>query len=93
MKIFSVKVLRFTIRYYRTVDLMRISNIAQNNRSHQEEGRTIPETSYDKPSFQQKCKNECWKKKHFGKNLKYHKIFNKDNIKVSYSCMDNMKKL
>ena len=28
-------------------------------------------------------------KKHFGKNHKYHKIFNKNNIKVSYSCMDN----
>ena len=32
-------------------------------------------------------------KKHFGKNHKYHKIFNKNNIKVSYSCMDNMKKI
>ena len=32
-------------------------------------------------------------KKHFGKNHKYHKIFNKNNVKVSYSCMDNMKKV
>ena len=32
-------------------------------------------------------------KKHFGKNCKYHKIFNKNNIKVSYSCMDNMAKI
>ena len=46
MKIFSVKVLRFTIQYYRTVDLMRTSNTAQKNRCHQEEGRTVPETSY-----------------------------------------------
>ena len=32
-------------------------------------------------------------KKHFGKNHKHHKIFNKNNIKVSYSCMDNMTKI
>ena len=31
-------------------------------------------------------------KKHFSKHC-YHKIFNKNNIKVSYSCMDNMEKL
>ena len=41
-----VKVLHFTIQYYRTVDLMRTSNTAQKNRCHQEEGRTVPETSY-----------------------------------------------
>ena len=32
-------------------------------------------------------------RKHFGKNHKYQKIFNKKNIKVSYSCIDNMKKI
>ena len=32
-------------------------------------------------------------KKHFGKNHKHHKIFNKNNMKVSYSCMENMKKI
>ena len=32
-------------------------------------------------------------KKHFGKNHKYQKIFNEMNIKVSYSYMDNMKKI
>ena len=31
-------------------------------------------------------------KKNFSKH-RYHKIFNKNNIKVSYSCMDNMEKL
>ena len=31
-------------------------------------------------------------KKHFSKH-RYHKIFNKNNIKVSYCCMDNMEKL
>ena len=28
--------------------------------------------------------------KHFPKYLRYSKIFNKNNIKVSYSCMDNL---
>ena len=28
--------------------------------------------------------------KHFPKNHKYNKIFNKNNIKVSYSCTDNL---
>ena len=28
--------------------------------------------------------------KHYGKNHKHHKIFNRHNLKVSYSCMDNM---
>ena len=32
-------------------------------------------------------------KKHFGKNHKYHEIFNKNNIKINYCCMDNIKKL
>ena len=31
--------------------------------------------------------------KHFGRNHKYHKIFNRNTIKVSYSCMDNMQKV
>ena len=31
-------------------------------------------------------------KKHFSKH-RYHKIFNKNNTKVSYSCMDNMEKV
>ena len=28
--------------------------------------------------------------KHFPKNHKYHSLFNKNNVKVSYSCMENM---
>ena len=28
--------------------------------------------------------------KHFGNNHKYHKIFNRNTVKVSYSCMDSM---
>ena len=45
-KIFSIKVLRFTIRSYRTVNLMKISKTAQKNQCRQEEGRTVPEASY-----------------------------------------------
>ena len=29
-------------------------------------------------------------RKHFPPSNKYHKIFNKNNVKVSYSCMENM---
>ena len=29
--------------------------------------------------------------KHFGRNHKYHKIFNRNNVKISYSCIDNIK--
>ena len=46
MKKSSMKVLRFTIRSYRTADLIRTSNTAQENRCRQEEGTTVPETSY-----------------------------------------------
>ena len=43
-------------------------------------------------SFYQKCKNQCWK--HLFKLLKkhYHKIFDKNSVNVSWSCMDNMTK-
>ena len=29
--------------------------------------------------------------KHFPNNHKYHKIFNKNNVKINYSCMANIK--
>ena len=32
-------------------------------------------------------------KKHFPKDHRYHKIFNKNTVKVSYSCMDNMERI
>ena len=31
--------------------------------------------------------------KHFPNNHKYHKIFNKNNVKISYSCMANIKSI
>ena len=30
-------------------------------------------------------------KKHFSRNHKHHKLFNKNNVKISYGCMPNMK--
>ena len=29
--------------------------------------------------------------KHSGRNHKCHKIFNRNNVKISYSCIDNIK--
>ena len=31
--------------------------------------------------------------KNFGRNFKYHKIFNRNNVKISYSCMDNIRNI
>ena len=31
--------------------------------------------------------------KHFGRNQKYHKIFNRNNDKIRYSCIDNIKNI
>ena len=31
--------------------------------------------------------------KHFGRNHKYHKILNRNNVKISYNCIDNIKNI
>ena len=31
--------------------------------------------------------------KHFGRNHKYYDIFNRNNVKISYSCMNNIKNI
>ena len=31
--------------------------------------------------------------RHFPRHHKYHSLFNKNNVKVSYSCMDNMQSI
>ena len=54
MKIFSVKVFRFTIQSYRTFDFIRTSNTAQKNRCRREEGKAVPETLYGKILFSAK---------------------------------------
>ena len=53
-------------------------------------------TIWYNPSFSKNVKTNIAKQflqlldTHFGKNHKYHKIFNRNNVKISYSCMDNM---
>ena len=49
------------------------------------------------PPFSKNVSNNIGKyfllliQKHFPSNHKYHKIFNKNNVKISYSCMANIK--
>ena len=49
-----------------------------------------------KPPFSKNVKTNIAKQflhlldKHFGRNHKYHKIFNRNNVKITYSFMDNM---
>ena len=31
--------------------------------------------------------------KHFGRNHKYNKIFDRNNVKISYSCIDIIKNI
>ena len=31
--------------------------------------------------------------KHFSRNHKYYKIFNRNDVKISYSCIDNIKNI
>ena len=51
------------------------------------------------PPFNKNVKTDIAKQflylfdKHFGRNHKYHKIFNCNNVKISYSCMDNVKNI
>ena len=102
IKIFSVKVLRFTIQYYKTQDCGFNENIKyrpeESVSSRRRKNRSRKIIWYN-PTFSRNVKTNVGKhffkllKKHFGKNHKYQKIFNKNTIKVSYSCMDNMKKV
>ena len=46
MVIRMINLLLFTIQFYRTVDLIRTLNTVQKNQYHQEEGGTVPESSY-----------------------------------------------
>ena len=51
------------------------------------------------PPFSKNISNNIGKyfllliEKHFPNNHKYHKIFNKNNVKISYSCMANIKSI
>ena len=94
MNIFSVKVLRFTIWLYRTVDLMKHQILSRRIGIIRKKGEPSQKHHMVHPHFSKNVKtnvgNHFFKllKKHFGKKY-YHKIFNKSNIKVSYSLMEN----
>ena len=76
-------------------------NILKNSRFRKEQytherrngGRNI--IRYN-PPFSKNVKTKIAKEllhlldKHFGRNNRYRKIFNRNNVKISYSCMDNM---
>ena len=55
--------------------------------------------SWYNPTFSKNVKTDIAKQflylldKNFGRNHKYHKIFNRKNVKISYSCMDNVKNI
>ena len=61
--------------------------------------KTDQETIWYNPPFSKNVKTNVAKtflkllNKHFGKTHKYHKIFNRNNVKVSYSCMKSMSKI
>ena len=51
---------------------------------------------WDNPPFSNNVQTNICKtflrlvSKHFPKHHKYHSLFNKNNVNVSYSCMENM---
>ena len=57
------------------------------------------ETASDSTRLFQRISNNISKyfllliEKHFPNNHKYHKIFNKNNVKMSYNCMANIKSI
>ena len=65
-------------------------------RTHRSRKRNI---IWFNPPFSKNVKTNVGKiflgliKKHFPKDHRYHKIFNKNTVKVSYSCMDNMERI
>ena len=75
---------------------LRYNNINANaNRNHNRSRNIIWfNPPYDK-SVETKVGETFLKlvKRHFNNNHRYHKIFNKNNIKVSYSCMKNMQSI
>ena len=52
-----------------------------------------------KPPFVFECQNQCWKvipqnsEKNFPKTNSLSKIFNRNTVKISYSCTRNMKSI
>ena len=69
-------------------------NINDNNNKKSKRKRNI---LWFNPPFSRNVKTNLAKQflklipKHFPKHHKFHKLFNKNNVKVSYSCMPNIK--
>ena len=69
---------------------------SSNNKSKNKRKRKI---IWFNPPFSKNVKTKVGKyflqliDKHFPKTHKYHKLFNRNNVKISYSCMPNIKSL
>ena len=89
MKITSIKQLLIPTLLLRIVDLMKISHIfkRQTCKRHM---------IWFNPPYSANVKINVGKifmrlaDKHFPRHHKYYKLFNRNNIKLSYSCMPNM---
>ena len=83
-----------TMKHLETAATTKISNSPEMLKSHKDE--PPQKNNLVQPTLQYKCKDECRGKihktdrKHFPAGHKLNKIFNKNSIKVSYSCMKNM---
>ena len=81
-----------TLRYADNSDHANSST----QRTHRSRKRNI---IWFNPPFSKNVKTNVGKiflgliKKHFPKDHRYHKIFNKNTVKVSYNCMDNMERI
>jgi len=70
-------------------------NIPQNNSRNQRKRKII----WFNPPFSKNVKTNIGKtflnllKKHFPPQNKFYKLFNKNTVKISYSCMQNMKQI
>ena len=97
---FNFNYIEYRMIFY-TVNIAKvIQNTVQKDQCHQDEGGIVPETSYCTIALSVKMEKQMFEniffkllKKHVGKNHEYHKIFNKSNMKVSYTSMNNMTKI
>jgi len=73
--------------------------VFKNNTTHNQNNRRKRKIIWFNPPYSDHVQTNIGKtffnvlKKHFPSNHRYHKIFNKNNIKLSYSCMPNMESL
>ena len=97
MNRFSMLLHRFITTFWINEDILKNSNLSKNSNTHESRnrGRNRNVIWYN-PLFSKNVKTNIAKQflhlldKHFGRNHKYHKILNRNNVKISYSCMDKM---